>query len=75
MAVVIRHGRGGEKIPRLRLSQPNGVVMTTSSKVNLSFAAVMTVTDGFSDDEAVEEMDAILVERRRSAPARAALAT
>lgn len=71
---MIRDERGGENLVRLRLSQPNGVVMTTSSKVNFSLAAVVTVTDGFSDDEAVEEMDLTLVERRRSAPARAALA-
>lgn len=59
----------------LRLSQPNGVVRITSSKVNLSSAVVITVTDGFPDEKAVEEMDLTLVERRRSASARAALAT
>lgn len=74
MAVVRRGGRGGEKVERLRLSQPNGVVMITSSKVSLSFVAVVTVTDGFSDEETVEEMEVTLVERRRSASARAALA-
>lgn len=74
-AVVRRDGRGGETVPRLRLSQPSGVVITTSSKVYLSLSAVVTVTDGFADEEAVEERDVTLVKRRRSAPARAALAT
>lgn len=62
-------------VVRLRFSQPNGVVMITSSKNNFSFAAVVTITDGFSDVEVIVEIDVTLVERCRSASARAALAT
>ncbi len=62
-------------IARLRLSQPKGVVMITSSKVSFSLVAVVMVRDGLEEDEMVEETDVTLVERRRSASAKAVLAT
>lgn len=48
--------------------------MTTSSKIRVSFAAVSMVIDGFLE-EISEDMDVTLVERRRSAFVKAALAT
>lgn len=75
MAVVRRGGSAGENAARLRLSQPKGVVMITSSKLSVSFAAVVMVMIGLEEEEMEEETDVTLVERRRSASARAALAT
>ena len=46
MAVMIRAGRGGEKVEMLRFSQPNGQVTITSSKVMVSSKAVVMVTEG-----------------------------
>ena len=46
MAVAIREGRAGEKEEMLRFSQPRGQVMMTSSKLIVSFEAVVTVTEG-----------------------------
>lgn len=58
-----RGARRGEKAARLRLSQPKGVVMITSSKVRVSLVAVVMVTDGLPV-EIVDETDTTLVERR-----------
>lgn len=46
MAVLIRAGRAGEKEDRLRFSQPKGQVTITSSKCEVSFEAVVMVTNG-----------------------------
>lgn len=46
MAVMIREGRAGEKEETLRFSQPRGQVTITSSKLMVSFEAVVMVTEG-----------------------------
>lgn len=51
MAVVSREGRRGKNDVRLRLSQPRGVVITTSSKlwaIMLLGEEVVIETKGFS---------------------------
>ena len=45
MALVIPGGRAGEKEEMLRFSQPRGQVTITSSKVILSFEAVVMETE------------------------------
>lgn len=59
----------------LRLSQPNGVVITTSSKEKVLLAAVVMTTSGLDPAETLVRMDVTFVEKWNVARAKAVSAT
>ena len=74
MAVVMREGRAGEKEEMLRFSQPRGQVTITSSKLIVSFEAVVMVTEGRCPLRMFDLNEETIVESLSSALANAFLA-
>lgn len=74
MAVVIREGRAGEKEDILRFSQPRGQVTITSSKLIVSFEAVVMATERGCPLRMFDLTDVTFVEVLSSALANAFLA-